>query len=341
MNLLSKSELLARILSAIKESGWSYKVIEANHPFLIKVSHHERSIVTRIYIWNITHGGGRARAPDEYRIQITGVDRIEVGPKFKTLLLGWDERYKVFAGYNAFRYTAFGASPSLQIKEGYLKEAAEGGIAVQPKEMYGKNDVTEVAVAIRYDMLIQYMLNLEEYHKPFLTGNETKLLAKASLGAVKEPDLNILPEERRRVVRELNQAVRNANFRKVVLYAYDARCAVCGMQLGIVQASHIVPVSEGGTDEPCNGIALCPNHHEAMDNGLLLIGPNYRIIVNQLKLKELEQAHLGAGVDYLKAFDGKEIFLPQKDILKPKKEYLQKRLSLEEHQPSLKDFKKK
>jgi len=335
MRLLSKSDLLARILYAIREGGWSYRVVEASHPFLINVSNQGKSIVTRIYIWNITHGGGKARAPDEYRIQITSVDRIDVGPEFKTLLLGWDERYKIFAGYNAHRYTTFGASPSLQIKEKYLKKAAEAGIAVQTKEKYGKDDVAELAVAIRQDMLVPYITNLEEYHKPYLTGREAELLAKASSGEVKEPDLNILPKERRKVIMELNQAIRNVKFRKAVLYAYDARCAVCGVQLGIVEACHIVPVSEEGTDEPCNGIALCPNHHKALDIGLLFIHPNYRIIVNKLKVKELLQARLVAGVDSLGGFDGKKILLPEKGILRPRKEYLKKRLTLQGFQPSL------
>lgn len=70
---------------------------------------------------------------------------------------------------------------------------------------------------------------------------------------------------------------RDAAFRKIVLQIYDYRCAACGIRVrlndgrSLVEAAHIIPREESDNDKPDNGLALCPNHHWAMDR--LLIAP--------------------------------------------------------------------
>ncbi len=77
-------------------------------------------------------------------------------------------------------------------------------------------------------------------------------------------------------------------FRKNILKAYDNKCAVCGVQEPkILRAAHIVPVTEGGSDEVSNGICLCTNHEIAFDNGLIKIKPNGNIEVISQDLKGL------------------------------------------------------
>ena len=68
--------------------------------------------------------------------------------------------------------------------------------------------------------------------------------------------------------------VREQAFRRVVLRAYDYRCAACGLRvilddLVLVDAAHLVPWCEGHDDDPRNGVALCKNHHWAMDRALI------------------------------------------------------------------------
>ncbi len=67
---------------------------------------------------------------------------------------------------------------------------------------------------------------------------------------------------------------RDAAFRRIVLEIYDYTCAACGARLlvggdALVQAAHIIPFSMGRNDKPTNGMALCPNHHWAMDRFLI------------------------------------------------------------------------
>jgi len=60
---------------------------------------------------------------------------------------------------------------------------------------------------------------------------------------------------RREVVRRVIQRVGQENF-KMVLTVYDYCCAVCDVQLELVEAAHIIPVPIGGdnrtaSDWPC------------------------------------------------------------------------------------------
>lgn len=48
----------------------------------------------------------------------------------------------------------------------------------------------------------------------------------------------------------------------------DYRCTVCGFDFH-VHVHHIVPLSEGGTNDFSNLITLCPNHHCMADLGII------------------------------------------------------------------------
>ena len=88
---------------------------------------------------------------------------------------------------------------------------------------------------------------------------------------------------------------RDAAFRRTVLEIYDYRCAACGIRvllehaLSLVEAAHLIPFSESRNDMPTNGLALCPNHHWAMDRHLIAPCPDkrsrggvWRVNVNRL-----------------------------------------------------------
>ena len=69
---------------------------------------------------------------------------------------------------------------------------------------------------------------------------------------------------------------RNAGFRRKVVEIYDHQCTACGLRIKIpvaeisfVDAAHIVPFAETRNDHPANGLALCKNHHWALDQRLL------------------------------------------------------------------------
>ncbi len=73
--------------------------------------------------------------------------------------------------------------------------------------------------------------------------------------------------------------IRDARFAKTVIEAYAAKCAMCGLNLGLVSGAHILPVSApGSSDNATNGLALCENHHRAFDRHCLWVDPADRSI---------------------------------------------------------------
>jgi putative restriction endonuclease len=70
---------------------------------------------------------------------------------------------------------------------------------------------------------------------------------------------------------------RSSGFRRKVLEVYDFQCAACGLRIKLpddditfVDGAHLIPFSVSRNDHPTNGIALCKNHHWAMDQFLLV-----------------------------------------------------------------------
>lgn len=94
-------------------------------------------------------------------------------------------------------------------------------------------------------------------------------------------------EDRNRVRYLTSRIVRDRVFRKIVLRAYDERCAVTGLKLingggrAEVAAAHIRPVEASGPDIVSNGIALSGTAHWMFDRGLIGIGDDLEILVSR------------------------------------------------------------
>ncbi|MCX7675782.1 MAG: HNH endonuclease [Alteraurantiacibacter sp.] len=92
---------------------------------------------------------------------------------------------------------------------------------------------------------------------------------------------------RERVVDLGSRLVRDRAFRRRVVSAYDAQCAVTGLRLinggdrAEVEAAHIRPVEKGGPDTVNNGIALSGTVHWLFDRGLIGLDDDLRILVSR------------------------------------------------------------
>jgi putative restriction endonuclease len=76
-------------------------------------------------------------------------------------------------------------------------------------------------------------------------------------------------------------------FRRIVLRAYDERCAITGLKLingggrAEVAAAHIRPVEKNGPDVVNNGIALSGTAHWMFDRGLLSLSEDLDILISR------------------------------------------------------------
>lgn len=100
--------------------------------------------------------------------------------------------------------------------------------------------------------------------------NTTTIAAAANAAGLLTGDTEDAGERARRTV---SIYVRDARFSGLVKTAYEHRCAMCRVGLGLVAGAHILPVSAlGAPDKVWNGIALCHNHHAAFDGHKIWIG---------------------------------------------------------------------
>ncbi len=323
---LSKAELLAKILDGVRTGGWLPLVIDGTHPFLIRAVHPDgKSFDFRVYIWNCTHGGTN-RADDEFRIQFTSVvpHEDEGAP---TLLLGWHDELEVFAAWDISAHDGQNsASPSAQIRERTLEAAAGGAFATQAKE-------NEIVVAFRPFLLIDYAQSTRSLHRMGAAYRDISLLN----------DLDSLDDEligsvsdrpRQMVIRRIARRYRAASFSGKVLSAYGHRCAFCRVQLGLLDAAHIVPVSvPGSTDEITNGVALCKLHHFAYDSNLVAFDRHYVIHVSESRVGELADAELDGGLRRFRNALLPELLLPANARNWPNTAYVQTALRVRGWRP--------
>ncbi|SFQ16461.1 putative restriction endonuclease [Mesorhizobium sp. NFR06] len=84
-----------------------------------------------------------------------------------------------------------------------------------------------------------------------------------------------------------SRIVRDRIFRRIVLRAYDERCAITGLKLingggrAEVSAAHIRPVEANGPDIVNNGLALSGTAHWMFDRGLISLSDDLEILVSR------------------------------------------------------------
>jgi putative restriction endonuclease len=129
-------------------------------------------------------------------------------------------------------------------------------------------------------------------------------------------------------VRVLSRGNEQRVFRRVVLRAYDHKCAICGTGFHeVLQAAHIIPFGDERRAlrvQPENGICLCANHHLMFDSDRLSFTPDYEVIFddpeeNDGGYNEADRA-LSSGVH------GNKLRLPTRPEWRPSRDLLAERL---------------
>lgn len=314
----AKRELLIRLLDAIQEGDWRYIVVEDHHPFLIRIFRNDDvSHNLRVFIWNCTHGGGTARPSREYRIQLTGAIP-SMRSEETSLLLGWHEGYGVFVAFDIRRHVGqASASPSIQVGQDALLGAHTHRFASH------KRHNNEIVIAFRPEYLVDYALNLSELHGAIGESEDSREILNR-LDSVPESAIHTIPDARRReVVATIKRKYRQYDFRHRVLTAYNHHCAMCGVQLDLIEAAHILPVAhESSSDETSNGVALCALHHAAFDNNLVSFNEQYQIEVSDAVITILETKRRTSGLMEFRSNLKPALLLPADRRDYPKLEYV-------------------
>jgi putative restriction endonuclease len=160
-------------------------------------------------------------------------------------------------------------------------------------------------------------------------------LAALVVGAhLTRPADTLSPSDAERALREELPPGRDAAFRRTILEVYDYRCAACGIRvllnhaMSLVEAAHLIPFGESRNDKPTNGMALCPNHHWAMDRHLIAPCPDSKRRAGIWRVNEERLDERIEGQRDLVGLAGKAVIPPSEEKFYPSLESLRWR---EEH----------
>jgi hypothetical protein len=210
-----------------------------------------------------------ARKPYEYRFQNAGQNRpVTVLPGTELLLLAlWlGDQPNVFVAVEPERRVGHLTRFSLLFNLSLIRSAQETGWA---GPMFNKKG------GMYWSFFPQLLPTfIESLDSKVTLESKDVLIAVGGAGLVDQPAEVTAAARARAAVTRL---IRDARFANAVVNAYDSRCAMCGINMGLVSGAHIFPVSApGSNDHPTNGLALCENHHRAFDNHKIWVHPDSR-----------------------------------------------------------------
>lgn len=286
---------------------------------------------------SFVHDSGNARDnDDETRIQISrikiDIQRTRNAIGVRTAFVGFFQDGEVFVAWDPRHVYSLGTQTVGSI---YARQSMRLAVQNYLTSVHAFRSVglgrRTLAIALPKRALGFYLENIERFHNLISEADIAALLQSAEVAL--DPE-RIETEQQFEYdsggVREKFEVTRvayrrNPAFRTKVLQAYDYRCCVCGIQLDLVQAAHIVPHAlPESTDEVSNGLALCANHHRLYDDGLLLPSPRGVLTFNPSRARYLSACGRDAGVADIRRLDGQPFTLPKIPAFRPNDEYLLK-----------------
>ncbi|KQZ54645.1 hypothetical protein ASD54_04785 [Rhizobium sp. Root149] len=312
MVLVRKAQLFDLVAQSLQLSEWRILWFHDGHPAKVRLIKDDLAIDAWLHIWNLTPGGRPKQMPLERRIQPTGIgDHFRSSRGFRTLILGWSDETGVFAAFD-YNYHAgkIGSSSSTQTDLKALKDAAENGLGVFAKA------TGELSIAVRPDMLGIYVEQMNALHASGKDPDQLAIFRRMAADplTVDVEDVNKhMPVPRRQVMTQTLRQLRDRRFSRHVLGAYSHHCAMCGVQLRLLDAAHILPVAHPESDDAVtNGVALCALHHRAYDASLVTFNNTYEVIVNRTLSSQLASQGLHGGLAEFKAALKPSLLLPHK-----------------------------
>ena len=320
MPALTNRSIFRRLRAALPRSTVFHTPVDDIHAAEFTVPGFGR---VRAYLFTVTRdrSASGARPPGEFKIQLIIKDQVrgtrgslELQGAY-TVLLGFSPDFGVFVGWEARLYSHFAYSANVQVREPLLIEARDNGWAVAPpRDLKGS---TEVRAAFTPGNLLPYLRASREadhqaledlWREAFLLSKAPHYSAESLPSRTSDLEKHI---ERARQRLNTSRLSRDSKFAPRVKQQFDYSCAVCTVQMEIVEAAHIIPVNDPrGSDEVWNGLSLCPNHHTLFDARRLVVQSNLSIVVDDETITFLKESGRASGIELLTDFRGQKIRAP-------------------------------
>jgi len=317
---LSNASLYRRLRAALPENTEFHTPDNIIHPAEFTIPGFGK---VRAYLFTVTRDRSTsgARPPDEFKIQLIIQDQdrgdrgsLEMRGAY-TVLIGFSPDFGVFVGWEARLYSDFAYSANVQVREPLLVEARNNGWAVAPPRKLKSS--SEVRVAFAAGNFLPYLRASREADKQNLleTWREAFMLARspyyqAEHLPTRSRDIDTYVQRERQRLNSTRLS-RDSKFAPRVKKEFDYSCAVCTVQLEIVEAAHIIPINHPQCrDDIWNGLSLCPNHHTLFDARRFVIAPTLEIIVDDDTIAFLQESGRSSGIELLTHFRGQRIRAP-------------------------------
>jgi len=152
--------------------------------------------------------------------------------------------------------------------------------------------------------------------------NEREKLAVLAGAHLIRPSDTFSPSDAEKAMHEEMPPGRDGAFRRMILEVYDYRCAACGIRVlldeeALVEAAHLIPFGVSRNDKPTNGVALCPNHHWAMDRYLIAPCPDRKMRAGIWRVNNERLDDRIEGQRDLLALAGKSVIPPSEEKFYP------------------------
>ncbi len=317
------------VLDAIEESGGVADAEELGRlPLKIDVEYGADVHALWVYVWPLvrdTSLPGR-----KYRLQAAETpSKIVWRPDEIVLVLGYEPGLDVFIGFGLGGKQ--GPEPPIfetVVDVSLIHRAIQDGLSFGRWTNRFRSE--EAMVGIRPDLFLDYAVDSYRIHDAAKKPEVHALLSAPWFYVSAWDEAEKLPAEDRIVVKDVVKKTRTRAFTRKVLLAYDNRCAVTRMKLGLVDAAHIFPLRyKGSTNDVTNGIGLSKTLHWAFDRGLIYLDTNFLMKVNDEKVNRLGRKGLKDGIEMFREMVGDEnavIHLPDDENQRPDKKMILKGL---------------
>ena len=315
MSLLSPGELLHVLIDACRHRTESVLYLDGRNPFSLSIDGGKIAM----FVANVTHA--RRSDLDEFRIQCPGDLPEELAMRAANgqgvCILGYSADSDTFSAWDPgmfVRRSRMTRRFSLYTRLTNHVRASSTSFAIH-KDSAGQN-----VLSFRSEFLGLYVSNTEAMHMATERAlhNLVRVYGANRSGDVSRRSVTVA---RQRIDVVHRQYARSPQFREAVLEAYENCCAMCGLQLELLEAAHLVPHAHpSGLDIVPNGIALCALHHTALDSRLLYIDTDYRIQINRVRQNYLTRMRRTGGYRRFRRQLRPTISLPQDPDESPRPE---------------------
>ncbi len=309
--ILTPKDLKFLLIDSLKLYSDNVVFIDGNNPYRFSINKKTFYVLLK----NVHESGEGRDNPDECRIQVSKSTNFNqaLNSGNDVIVLGYFANEKVFTAWNPYLMRdRFNQRETVSL---YSRFTIQKQATTSKVSSYRDNNHQSI-LSFLPDYLGLYLDNLSKIH--LLSDKELSDLVNQS-DMLNDSDSSGKVDSTEGLLTITHTRLkRDPKFRRKVYEAYKNKCAMCGIQLELIEAAHIVPHShEKGTDDITNGVGLCALHHSAYDRSLIYFDSDFNIKINEEKMIYLEKIGLDAGYRKFHGLSFEKLQVPENHTQRP------------------------